>query len=504
MTGFDMRGEPILEAERLCKRFEATVAVKDVSFSLRRGDILGLVGENGAGKSTLIKLLGGEHALDSGTMVYRGKTVRWTNPSHALREGIAIVHQRPLLVESMNAADNVFLGKEDASQLGLIDERTVGERARALAARYPIYPELDLRRPVAVLTAGEKQVVEILKGLSYDPEILILDEPTASLPKEEADRLLELVLRLNRERDLTVVYISHKLEETLSLCNRVMVLRNGENVGVVEREDADRPTLIRMMMNAELSEFYPPKAAAAAGAPLLEVEGLRTAGLRGVSLRVNAGEIVGLYGLMGAGMSEVARAIFGLVPIAGGRVRLAASGEVFERTRVSEMVERGVYLVPEDRHRFGLVPTFSVRENATLAHLARCLPGALIDRQRERRLVETELAKVRVKYADVEQGIGELSGGNQQKVIVSRWLMQECSVFMVDDPTVGIDIGAKRDLYLLLRALTGRGKAVLLVSSELTEIIGMADRLYTMRRGEITAELTGQAIHQQNVLENIL
>jgi len=499
-----MYGEPILECQLLCKRFGATIAVKDVSFSLRRGDILGLVGENGAGKSTLIKLLGGEHALDSGTMVYRGKPVEWTNPSHALREGIAIVHQRPLLVESMSAAENVFLGKECVTHLRLLDDQTIGEKARALAARYPVFPDLDLRQPVAVLTAGEKQVVEILKGLSYEPEVLILDEPTASLPKEEADRLLELVRRLNEERHLTVVYISHKLEETLSLCNRVMVLRNGENVGVVDRAAADRPTLIRMMMNSDLSEFYPPKAQGAPGASLLEVEDLQSPQLHGVSLRMNAGEIVGLYGLMGAGMSEVARAIFGLAQITGGRIRLGKTGEVFEHTRVDDMVARGVYLVPEDRHHFGLVPTFTVRENATLAHLGRCLPGPLLDLQREQRLVEHELSKIRVKYADTEQGIAELSGGNQQKVIVSRWLMQECNVFIVDDPTVGIDIGAKHDLYLLLRGLTQQGKAVLMISSEITEIIGMADRLYTMRRGEITAELAGDAIHQQNVLENIL
>jgi len=499
-----MPGEPILECERLCKRFDATVAVDEVSFTLQRGDILGLVGENGAGKSTLIKLLGGEYALDSGRMVYRGRAIRWTNPSHALREGIAIVHQRPLLVESMSAAENIFLGKEDVTRLRLIDELTVGEKARALAARYPIYPGLDLQQPVAVLTAGEKQVVEILKGLSYDPEVLILDEPTASLPKEEADRLLALVRRLNEERHLTVVYISHKLGETLALCNRVMVLRNGGNVGVVKREGADRPTLIRMMMNSDLSEFYPPKASSEAGTPLLEVEELRSPTLHGVSLHVNAGEIVGLYGLMGAGMSEVARAVFGIAPITSGRIRLGKTGEVFERTHVDSMVARGVYLVPEDRHRFGLISTFSVRENTSLAHLDRCLPGALLDFARERRLVEAELAKVRVKYADTEQSIAELSGGNQQKVIVSRWLMQECSVFIVDDPTVGIDIGAKHDLYVLLRELTRQGKAVLMISSEITEIIGMADRLYTMRRGAITAELEGEAIHQQNVLENIL
>jgi len=499
-----MRGQSILECERLNKRFDATVAVKDVTFSLRRGDILGLVGENGAGKSTLIKLLGGEHFVDSGAMVYRGKPVLWTNPSHALRAGIAIVHQRPLLVESMTAAENIYLGKEAVTGLKLIDERTVAERALTLAARYPIYPDLDIRQPVGLLTAGEKQVVEILKGLSYNPEVLILDEPTASLPKEETDRLLALVRRLNQEHDLTVVYISHKLEETLSLCNRIMVLRNGENVGVVDGPTANRPTLIRMMMNSDLSEFYPPKSRGTPGAPLLEVEALQSPSLHGVSLRVNAGEIVGLYGLMGAGMSEVARAVFGLAPISGGHIRLCKTGEVFERTHVADMVQRGVYLVPDDRHRYGLVPTFNVRENTSLAHLARCLPGALLDPSRERRLVEVELAKVRVKYADTEQGISELSGGNQQKVIVSRWLMQECSVFIVDDPTVGIDIGAKRDLYLLLRALTEHGKAVLMISSEITEIIGMADRLYTMRRGEITAELSGDAIHQQNVLENIL
>jgi ABC-type sugar transport system ATPase subunit len=494
----------ILECRNLTKRFDATVAVKDLSFSLRKGDVFGIVGENGAGKSTLIKMLGGEHVPNGGTIAHSGREVQWRDSFDALRNGVGIVHQHPLLVEGFTVEENIFLGKEFVNSFDLVDEAKMAESARRTIREYPIFSSLDPQRKIQDMSAGEKQVVELLKVFSYEPDILILDEPTASLPKEEAERLFELIRRLNEEKRLTIIYISHKLEESFAICNRIMVMRNGENVGVLEREEFERARIIRMMMNYDLAEFYPPKALKA-GPPLVEVRGLKTSKLGDIDLTINAGEIVGLYGLMGAGMSEVAEALFGLADIESGTIRMPASGtDPGIRASVNEMIARGVYLVPEDRIAKGLIPMFDIRENASLAHLGHNSPEKIINLRRERKLVKEGLERLHVKYADLSQGIGELSGGNQQKVVVGRWLLRDCTVLMVDDPTVGIDIGAKRDIYLLLRSLTAKGKGVLFVSSEITEIVGMADRIYTMRNGRITAELKGESVNQHNVLENIL
>jgi ribose transport system ATP-binding protein len=495
---------PILECKNLTKRFDATVAVKDLCFSLERGGLLGIVGENGAGKSTLIKMLGGEYRPDGGSVFHLGKKAFWKNSYDALRQGIGIVHQHPLLVDSFTAEENIFLGKELVGGLGMIDDGAITKASRDLLDGYRIHETLDLKRLVGDMSAGEKQVVEILKVLSWNPSVLILDEPTASLPKEEAEQLLALVGRLNIEKNLTIIYISHKLEEVFGLCRRIMVMRNGENVGALEKEEFDRSRVIRLMMNADFGEVFPPKTGGT-GQVLLQVRGLSTPKLKDIDLDLRAGEVVGLYGLMGAGMSDLAETIFGISKPQTGTISLPASGiDGSMHLDIGQMIRHGVYLVPEDRLAKALVPAFTVRENASLAHLRYNSPEPIINLGHERKLVAEALEPMHVHYADLEQGISELSGGNQQKVVVTRWLLRECVVLIVDDPTVGIDIGAKRDIYQLLRDLAGRGKGILFVSSEISEIVGMADRVYTMRNGRITAELRGEAITQCAILENIL
>jgi ABC-type sugar transport system ATPase subunit len=494
----------ILECKNLCKKFGATVAVNNLSFSISQGDILGLVGENGAGKSTLIKMLGGEYAPNSGQIYFLGKAVNWKDTHEALSKGIGIVHQHPLLVESFTAEENIFLGKELVLKNKFIDNRQIHEQSGEIKKVYSIYPNLNLKQRVSEMSAGEKQVVELLKIFSYKPNILILDEPTASLPKEEAERLLNLIMELNNERNLTVIYISHKLDETFKICNRILVMRNGENVGILDKNDFDKDNLIRLMVNYDLKEFYPVKARNR-GNKILEIKELCSDNFQNINLEVYAGEIVGLYGLMGAGMSDVAKTIFGMKKFSDGLIRLEGKRqEEIRCTNVKGMVDKGIYLIPEDRLRYGLVSSFSIRENVSLAHLNHYFPEMLINIGKEINLVTSELEKIHVKYSNIEQNINELSGGNQQKVIVTRWLLKECNVLIVDDPTVGIDIGAKRDIYNLLRELTENGKGVIFISSELNEIIGMADRIYTMRDGKITAELKADRINQQNVLENIL
>lgn len=425
----------VLECVDLLKRFDATVAVRNLSFSLNKGDILGLVGENGAGKSTLVKMIGGEHPFDGGGMRYRGESVRWKDAFHALQNGIAIVHQHPLLVEDFTAEENIFLGKEIARPNGLVDNRSTSRKGAEIKSKYSIVVDLDLKRTVRNMSAGEKQVVEILKALSYEPNILMLDEPTASLPKEEAEKLIALMRHLNEEDQLTIIYISHKLEEVFDVCNRIMVMRNGENAGILGREEFDKDRLITMIVNQDLRDFYPKKSRKV-GQKLLETRELCSDRLKNVSINVCGGEIVGLYGLMGAGMSELAETIFGLRKYADGRIEVFQSGRA-QRTNgtVREAVRRGIYLVPEDRLKYGLIPSFNIRENTSLAHLRALFREALINRSKETKLVAQELAKIHVKYAGLEQSIHELSGGNQQKVVVSRWLLKDCIVLILDDPT---------------------------------------------------------------------
>lgn len=492
--------EIIMSTKGLNKSFGATHAVVNLNINIEKGDIMGLVGENGAGKSTLIKILGGEHTVDSGQIIFQNKKISWRSSSEALKKGIAIVHQHPLLVSSLGAAENIFLGKE-FSQGFFVDNTKAFEETRKLVQQYPIYKDLDIEKPVIEMSAGEKEVVEILKALSYEPEILILDEPTASLPKDETETLLKLLTELNKKRNITIIYISHKLEEAFEICNKITVMRNGKNIGTLTRENFNKDKLVKMMINQDISEFYPDKSTKS-GKILLEANHLNSKILRDVSINVRKGEILGLYGLMGAGMTELVESIYGLRHLEKGEIKMG--NKSIEKPHVDIMIRNGVFLIPADRHQYGLFPSFTVSENITIAHLFSLFQEFLLKRSKENKAAIKQAKRVNLKYADINQSIKELSGGNQQKAIVARWLLKECEILIVDDPTVGIDIGAKRDIYRILRELTSRNKGIIFISSEINEIIGMADRIYTMRRGKITAELSKTEINQENILKNIL
>jgi len=492
--------EILMSTKGLNKSFGATHAVVNLDINIEKGDIMGLVGENGAGKSTLIKILGGEHFIDSGQIFYRNKKITWHSSAEALKKGIAIVHQHPLLVSSLGAAENIFLGKE-FSQGFFVDNTKAIEETRKLVQQYPIYKDLDIEKSVTKMSAGEKEVVEILKALSYEPEILILDEPTASLPRDETETLLKLLTELNKTRNVTIIYISHKLEEAFEICNKITVMRNGKNIGTLIRKDFNKDKLVKMMINQDISEFYPDKSMKT-GKILLEANYLNSKILRDVSINVREGEILGLYGLMGAGMTELVESIYGLRNLQKGEIKLGEKR--IEKPHVDTMIRNGVFLIPADRHQYGLFPSFTVSENITIAHLFSLFQEFLLKRSKENQAAIEQAKRINLKYANINQSIKELSGGNQQKAIVARWLLKECGILIVDDPTVGIDIGAKRDIYRILRELTSRNKGIIFISSEINEIIGMSDRIYTMRRGKITAELSKTEINQENILKNIL
>jgi ABC-type sugar transport system ATPase subunit len=493
--------KPILTCTKFDKHFGATHAVNNVSFFLNRGDIFGLVGENGAGKSTLIKMIGGECIPDSGKMIYKNSEVKWKKSSDALNNKISIVHQEPLLISSLNGADNIFLNKEHTKGV-IIDEEETLKKAKLLLQKYPIYPDLILDKNVDELMLDEKFIVEILKALSYEPDILILDEPTASLPKKSSERLLNLLEELSKKEKKTFIYISHKLEEAIKVCNKIMVLRNGENVGILEKEDIEENKLIKMMINQDYEHFYPKKSENI-GNTILQVKNLNTEALKNINIEIKAGEIVGLYGLMGAGMNEIALSIFGINnDLKEGTISL--HGKKMHKVEVSSMIKKGVFLIPPDKHKYGLFDTFTVAGNITIAHLYEISPQFLISKSKENKIAEKQAAKFNIKYGNIGQLVEELSGGNQQKIILARWLFKECEVLILVDPTVGIDIGAKREIYNLLRDLTKKNKGILMVSSEINEIVGISDKIYTMRRGRITAELEKEQITQENILKNIL
>lgn len=492
--------EPILACIKLNKNFGPTHAVNDVSFTLNQGDIFGLVGENGAGKSTLIKIIGGECIPDSGNLFYKGSEVKWVKSFQALKNKIAIVHQEPLLVSSLSAADNIFLGKEHTKGI-FIDEEKILKKSRLLLKKYPIYPELILDEQIDKLSIEERVIIEILKALSYEPNILILDEPTASLPKKSSEILLKLLKDQSKEKNITFIYISHKLEEAIEVCNKIMVMRNGKKIGILEKEEIDKNLLIKMMINQDLNQFYPKKSENI-GNTILQVENLSSETLKNININVKAGEIVGLYGLLGAGMNKIALSIFGINHFKEGA--LFVDREKLHKVEVLDMINRGVYLIPPDKHKFSLFDSFTLGENITIAHLYEIFPKFLMSKSKENKIAEKQAAKFNIKYRDISQLINELSGGNQQKIILARWLFKECNLLILVDPTVGIDIGAKREIYNLLRNLTNRKKGVLIVSSEINEIVGISDKIYTMRRGEITAELKKDEITQENILKNIL
>ncbi len=493
-------GDVILKGEGIHKFFEGVHALNEISVELIEGDILGIVGENGAGKSTLLKVLVGEHQKDTGHIIYRNKEVNWDNPYQAMINGVGLVHQRPNLVPELTAAENIFLGKEFTVKC-FVNDALLNKKAEELLKKYPVNLNFDLNLKVSEMSAGQREITEILKVLSFEPDVLILDEPTASLTKDESEQLMKIIKTLNSDKNLSVIFISHRMEEVFELCTRIVVLRNGRKVGTVDKDDFDKDKIIFMIINRNLSEFYPPKEGEK-GDCVLELKHFQSEEIRDINLKVNAGEIVGLYGLSGAGMTELVESIFGIREISGGEMYL--NNQLIKKIKTADLIRNNVYLVPEDRDTKGLFSDFSLRENIMVSHLSDMLPGFIINKLKERNIVEKGLTDFNIVYSNINQAIHSLSGGNQQKVVIAKWLLKNCDLLILDDPTVGVDVGTKREVYLILRELVGQGKAVLLVSSDILEIIGMADRIYTMRENAVSSELIGNDINQKNILENVL
>ncbi len=480
---------PLLALRSVAKSFGGARALRGVDFDLRPGEVHALLGENGAGKSTLIKIVTGAHRPDSGTVTVGGTVVSDLTPASAQALGIACIYQQPALFPDLTVAENIGLRLERGAAFRRVDWTTRRARAQALLTRIgaAVSPDAEVRS----LSMPEQQLVEIACALGAGARIVIMDEPTASLTQNE-QHLLFAVVRDLRQSGVGVIYISHRLEEIFALADRVTVLRDGESVGTHPVASMDEAGLIRLMVGREMKQIYPPSESAPGDVVLaLRDVGCTASGIRGVTLEVRAGEIVGLAGLVGAGRTELARILFGLTPADSGEIRLG--GETVRLQSPQDAVARGLAYVPEDRRRHGVVLEMPIEENMTMAVHRRLFRGAWLRFGAERDLALGYIRDLAVKCSGPTAPGGSLSGGNQQKVSLARWLATKPRVLILDEPTQGVDVGAKSEIHKIVRRLAKEGLAVLLISSDLPEVLGMSDRIGVMRGGTLTALLPGGA-----------
>jgi ABC-type sugar transport system ATPase subunit len=491
-----MVSEPILQLEAISKAFPGVQALRDVDFDVRPGEIHALVGENGAGKSTLIKIIAGVYQPNSGTIRYRGEPVRIHNPRNAQTLGIAAIYQESGLYGELSVAENVFMGRHPKSKpLGTVDWAAMARDAQALFAE--LDADVDVGARVSGLSAAYRQRVEIVKALSQDARVLIMDEPTASLTQHDVAALFKTV-RLLRDRGVAVIYISHRLEEVFELADRVTVLRDGLRVDTRPVGEVTQGQLISMMVGRTLDTLYP-KVAVEAGAPVLQVAHVSRRGLvNDISFEVRAGEIVGLAGLVGAGRSELAQVLFGIYPAETGEITL--NGKRVAIRDPHQAMSLGLAYIPEDRQRQGLILPMNVRENTTLAILDTLTRFGFVAFREEVRVAAAAVEKFQVRTPSLSQTVMNLSGGNQQKVVISKWLSSQPRVLVLDEPTRGIDVGAKSEIHRLMSQLAQQGIGILMISSELPEILGMSDRILVMRKGSLVAEFSRAAANQEVII----
>ncbi|CAN5494609.1 sugar ABC transporter ATP-binding protein [soil metagenome] len=473
------RPVPLVQVTAAAKHFGGVPALRDASLRVGPGECVGLLGENGAGKSTLVKALAGIHRLDAGEMQVDGAPYEPAGPRDAQAAGIAVIYQEPSLFPDLSIAENIFVGRQPGRR-GRVDWADM--RAQTVRLLDELEVPLSPDRPARGLSIADQQLVEIAKALSQQASVLIMDEPTAALANAEVHRLTQVIERL-QARGAGVVFISHKLEEVLDICDRATIMRDGATVSDHAVAGLSIDQIIRDMVGRDLTELYP-KADAEIGAPILQVEGLtRLGAFADVSLTVDAGEIVALAGLVGAGRTEVVNAIFGLDAVDAGTVTF--DGVELRGADPAARIAAGMALVPEDRRQQGLFMPASILVNATSTILGRLRRGPLISKRRQRDSAQTWAERLNVKFNSIEQPVGSLSGGNQQKVVIAKWLATDPRLLIVDEPTRGIDVGTKAEVHRLISAAVAEGLGVLMVSSDLPEVLGMADRVVVMRRGRV-------------------
>ena len=484
----------VLEMKGITKTFPGVVALDNVSLAVRRGTVHALIGENGAGKSTLMKILNGVYSATQGEIFLDGQKLELHGVRDAQRHGISIIFQEFNLVNSLTVAENIFLGRYNDKNV--IDWASLKKQAKELLDRLGF--DFDVDKPVGKLSTAEKQLVEIAKALSLNAKIIVMDEPTSSLTKNEVELFFPIIKRL-REDGITVIYISHKLEEVFQICDRVSVMRDGKIVGESDVCDITREQIIEMMVGRSLSMEYPPRTAEP-GEVVMEVRNLsRGKKLHDISFQLHRGEILGIAGLVGAGRTELAEALFGADPLESGEILINNEKKVIRTT--AEGMKNSIGMLTEDRKETGLMLDMDLIRNITITKLKEVSRGILLDRRKEAGVAGDYVGKLNIKTPSVHQTVNNLSGGNQQKVVMAKWLFSGADILILDEPTRGIDVGAKYEIYCLMNQLTEQGKAIIMISSELPEVLGMSDRILVMHEGRIKGELTGEDKNANRVMQ---
>lgn len=482
-------GETILEMQHIAKAFSGVSALKDTQLTLRKGSVMALVGENGAGKSTLMRILTGIYNHDGGSILYKGQPVHFQNAMQARAAGIAIIHQEFNLFPNLTVAENIFLGDKSVQAHGFVNWNAMYRRAQELVDS--IGGTFSVQEKVQALSVQNQQVVEIVKALAANAEVLIMDEPTSALPESEVQHLFRTIRGL-KARGVAIVYVSHRLNEIFEICDDITVLRDGVTAFLSPVAATTQQEVVAQMIGKEVTVLYP-KQTAEIGGPVLEVQHLSDGEtVKDLSFCVHKGEILGLYGLVGSGATECPEALFGLVSSARGTFRM--DGHPIHLNSPAQAVANHIAYVPPDRHRQGIIRQLSIRFNLTLAVVRRLCRRGFVRRQAEQALVDEYIEKLRIKCAGDAQKVTFLSGGNQQKVVIAKWLATKPSLLILNDPTRGVDVGAKAEIYALISELACAGMAIIITSSEISEILGMSDRILVLNEGVVSREfLRGQA-----------
>ena len=483
-----------LQLNNITKVYPGVVALNNVTLHVNKGEVHALVGENGAGKSTLIKTCTGAVIPDSGSIVIDGKEFKSMTPKLAEQHGIAVIYQEFNLVGELSVAENIFLGRAIRKGI-LVDKKAMVNESRKIFRQLGV--DIDPNKLVSSLTVGYQQLVEIAKAISQNAKILIMDEPSAPLTKAEAEHMYQLVYRL-KEQGVTIIYISHRMEEIFKLSDRVTVMRDGNIVKTMNTSDTNVDELVKLMVGRELKETYPAREACVSDEMILEVRNLSGNGLKDISFKVRKGEVLGFGGLIGSGRTELAELLFGVKPKTGGQI-IFKGREIAPRTP-QEAIDLGIALVPEDRKRQGALLEIDIKGNISMPILRRISRLFIVNRKREVKIANEYKESIRIKTPSLTQKVKNLSGGNQQKVIIAKWLASNADLIILDEPTRGIDVGAKYEIYTLINSLVKNGKTVLMISSEMPELIGMSDRIIVLSEGRITGSLNKGEFDQEVIM----
>jgi ribose transport system ATP-binding protein len=492
-----MQTESLVQMKNIYKSFGGVKALDNVDFTAKAGEVHALMGENGAGKSTLMKILSGAYSKDEGEIYIEGKKANIINPKSGHEHGVTVIYQEFALAPHLTVAENIYIEKIGA-QSTFVDWKKIGNDAKELLSRIG-FDNIDVYKPVSELPVAYQQVVEICKALSRESKILVLDEPTAVLTSHEVEQLFKLIRGL-KEKGVCIIYVSHRLEEIFEICDRITVLKDGKNVDTVYVKDIDEDKLVTMMVGRSMDEFFPSRNANI-GDEVLRVENINRGNVvKNLSLNVRAGEVLGLSGLVGAGRTEAMRLVFGADKKDSGIIFL--NSQVVKINSPKQAVEHGIGMLPEDRKRHGVLLSMPIKINATLSTIKKFTTSmGWLKINEEIDAVEKFCKKLAVKMASINNNVSDLSGGNQQKVALLKWLISDCKVLILDEPTRGVDVGAKVEIYKVINQLAESGIAVIMISSEMTEIIGMSDRVIVMREGRVMGELSKNEISEYNIIK---